>query len=271
MSNPHTKASAQKPATSHAPWYASHRAPLYFLVLSILCQIIGIGILSLVRDALVHPLLLLAMQALVAFFVARWLSLSLPWQLFNLLLAPGVILYTFLELPSGLAFAALVVAMLLYAPTFWTRVPYFPTHLKMYERILALIPADKELKFIDLGCGNARLLVFLAKSRPQASFVGVEISPLAYAAARLWVWGSGASNVTIQWRNFWNLSLEPFDVVYAFLAPGPMPGLWEKAQAEMQPGSVFITNTFTVDSSESETERIDVDESHQHALFVHRR
>jgi hypothetical protein len=40
--------------------------------------------------------------------------------------------------------------------------------------------------------------------------------------------------------------LGDYDVVYAFLSPAPMPRLWEKVQAEMQPGNLFISNSFPV-------------------------
>lgn len=269
--SPHVNTRRPDAAKPAPPWHASHRAPLYFLVLSILCQVIGIGILSLVQDALMHPLVLLGLHSLIAFFLARWLQLSLPWQLFNLLLAPGVILYSYLELPSGVALIALVLALLMYAPTFWTRVPYFPTHPKMYDRILQLIPGDKPIQVIDLGCGTGGLLLFLAAHRPLASFVGVEISPLAFIVAKLRALVAGHRNISIELKNFWNLSLGEFDVVYAFLAPGPMPGLWSKVQDEMKGGSIFITNTFAVDSDPHHTERIQVDGSHQDALYVHHR
>jgi hypothetical protein len=36
------------------------------------------------------------------------------------------------------------------------------------------------------------------------------------------------------------------DVVYAFLSPAPMKQLWAKAQAEMTPGSLFVSNSFPV-------------------------
>jgi len=248
--------------------YTSHRAPLYFLFFSILCQLIGIGVLSLVKDSLIHPASLLTLHSLLAFLVARWLKLSLPWQLFNLLLAPGVVLYSLLELPSGVATGALVLTLLMYAPTFWTRVPYFPTSPKMYDRILGLIPNDSPVKVLDLGCGMARLLGYLSGRRPDAKFVGVEISPLALLLGRIWMAIRGRKNVHLEFKNFWNLSLSEYDIVYAFLAPGPMPALWEKATEEMKPGSIFITNTFQV---EGKTESvIQVDDSHQNALYVHK-
>lgn len=256
-----------KNASAFPPVHLSHRAPLYFLVLSILCQLVGMGVLSMLQDLLVSPQVLLALHSILAFLLSRWLGLTLPWQLFNLLLAPSVVAYLYFELPSGWAFGALVVTLLLYAPTFWTRVPYFPTHPRLYDTVAGLIPTQKSVKVLDLGCGMGRLLNYLGKVRPDASFTGVEISPLAFALAKLWLRLNGRENVSVRLKNFWNMSLADYDIVYAFLAPGPMPALWEKAREEMKPGSVFITNTFQVEGSE--TRKIETGERHQHTIYVH--
>lgn len=236
------------------PFHTSHRAPLYFLALSVVCQFGGVAILSLVQEAILSPVLLLGLHSVVAFLLARVLRLSFPWQIFNLLLAPGVILYSYFNLPAGFAFGALAVTVLLYAPTFWTRVPYYPTTPHLYEVIAEQLPQEGTFRFLDLGCGLGRLLNYLSKVRPHGTFVGVEISPLAYVAARSWMALSGRSHVTIAWKNFWNISLADYDVVYAFLAPGPMPALWQKVKEEMKPGSRFITNTFAVEDYSEQSE-----------------
>jgi hypothetical protein len=44
----------------------------------------------------------------------------------------------------------------------------------------------------------------------------------------------------------WNANLAAYDIVYAYLSPAPMPALWDKARAEMKPGSLLISNTFAV-------------------------
>ncbi|MDP3440867.1 MAG: class I SAM-dependent methyltransferase, partial [Azonexus sp.] len=56
----------------------------------------------------------------------------------------------------------------------------------------------------------------------------------------------GRPNISWRWEDMWQVRLDDFDVVYAFLSPAPMPRLWEKIQAEMKPGSLFISNSFPV-------------------------
>ena len=46
--------------------------------------------------------------------------------------------------------------------------------------------------------------------------------------------------------SLWNLPLGEYRVVYAFLSPAPMQALWAKAQREMKPGTILISNTFRI-------------------------
>ena len=50
----------------------------------------------------------------------------------------------------------------------------------------------------------------------------------------------------VTWGDFQNLDLVCYDVVYAYLSPAAMPGLWVKASREMRAGSLLISNSFAV-------------------------
>jgi hypothetical protein len=54
------------------------------------------------------------------------------------------------------------------------------------------------------------------------------------------------NNCHIRFQSIWKADLSKFDVVYCFLSPVPMPGIWEKAKAEMKKGSLLISNTFEI-------------------------
>jgi predicted O-methyltransferase YrrM len=53
-------------------------------------------------------------------------------------------------------------------------------------------------------------------------------------------------NCRIRYQSLWNVDLAEYDVVYCFLSPAPMPELWKKAQAELRPGALLISNTFEI-------------------------
>jgi len=132
---------------------------------------------------------------------------------------------------------------LLFAPTIYSGVPYYPTHRKVYDEIRKLLPTDKAFHFIDLGCGDGRLLAYLASHFPNATFSGCELSPLAwfFAKVRCFYYGS---RVNIQFKDLWSTEITKADFIYNFLAPPVMPRLWMKLSVEAKPGSTLISNAF---------------------------
>ena len=48
----------------------------------------------------------------------------------------------------------------------------------------------------------------------------------------------------IRLGSLWDTDLAAYDAVYAYLSPAPMARLWDKVQAEMRPGGLFVSNSF---------------------------
>ena len=71
----------------------------------------------------------------------------------------------------------------------------------------------------------------------------------------------------MQWRSLWKVELAEFDVAFAFLSPVPMTALWQKALAEMRPGTLFISSSFGV-PGQTPDRVIKVDDSRQTQLLV---
>lgn len=254
-------------------------APLGFLLQSVLCQVIALGGSLAIRGAWpavapVVPLgapwvaaVLIGIQALIAWLIARGIKLPPVWQIFNLALVPAIASLASFELPTLPLSILVAIVALLYLPTFWTRVPYYPTSTKTYAEIAHHLPIDREFTFIDLGCGFGPLLRFLARRAPRGRFLGVEISPLAFVGAFL-----GAlmvRNLRIRYRSIWSVDLGAYDVVYAFLAPGPMAELWAKVEQEMRPGTVFISNTFPAPAPADQV--IEIADRRAARLYLYRR
>jgi hypothetical protein len=59
------------------------------------------------------------------------------------------------------------------------------------------------------------------------------------------------------------------DIVYAFLSPRVMPRLWQKAQAEMRPGTLLVSSSFPVPDAIPE-QVIDVPDRRGTRLFCYR-
>lgn len=239
--------------------------PRLSFTLTVLIQIGCASIVYLCLDRLNHPLLLILCDSTLAYFAARWLHLSRPWQLLNLILPLGIVLTIITNPPTWLPIAILLLLALIYLPTFWTHVPYYPTNLEMYKVVAARLPCDSSFLFVDLGCGFGGLLSYLSHSFPKGNFVGYEISPLPLFISKLKAVKRG--NLKIVGKNFWHQSLSEFDFVYTFLAPPPMAKVWEKVRAEMKDGSIFMTNSFPVPVPADEEESLEG--SRQSKLYIH--
>lgn len=214
------------------------------LIAQVFGALIAVGLIALAYPKLFDsPLAVAGIQGLCAAFTSRKLDAPPWWQPIHLLFMPLVVLGGRLELHPAWYLAAFLLTLLIFWRTDRSRVPLYLSSKQAAEALADLLPAQP-CSVADLGCGNGALLGRLARLRPDCRFLGVEHAPLPWAWARL---SAGRlSNCTIRCDDFWRLSLEPFDVVYAFLSPAPMPRLWAKACAEMSPGALLVSNSFVI-------------------------
>jgi hypothetical protein len=110
-------------------------------------------------------------------------------------------------------------------------------------------------------------LTHLAKVRPDGSYVGVEAAPLPFLWSWLRIRLGGSRNIRVNWGNLWDCDLSQYDVVFAYLSPVPMKDLWQKARAEMRPGTLFISSTFAV-PGQSPHESVQLDDLHNSTLHI---
>ncbi|RMG45239.1 MAG: class I SAM-dependent methyltransferase [Candidatus Dadabacteria bacterium] len=227
----------------------SIKSSLYYLLFSLLAQSVGFAAGLVASEYLgVTGIALSLIHGIVACIISRWLKMPPAWQAANLLLPPGIVLYVELKLPAGILLLAFIITVLIYLPVIWSGIPYYPTSRKTYAEIAKLLPADKSFTMLDIGCGFSGLLFYLSKRFPEGKFTGVEIGPVPYLLSKLKTIVFRPKNVEILFKDFWKMDFSSYDVIYAFLAPGPMERLWQKVKSEMKPGSIFITNTFEVEA-----------------------
>jgi hypothetical protein len=81
--------------------------------------------------------------------------------------------------------------------------------------------------------------------------------------------GLKRSRVRFMRRDYASLDLAEFDVVFAFLSPAAMPGLWQQAQAQMRSGSLFISLSFAVDTRQPD-HVVALAEGARHTLYAWR-
>lgn len=190
-------------------------------------------------------------QGLLAATLGRYLGLSRWWFGLNLLFVPALLLSRGSELPAWVFLLGFVLVLLLNWNSVSERVPLYLSGAPTRQALIGLLqqqPAD--FRFIDLGCGPGSALLALARQFPQAQFVGVETAPLSFALA--WLRALRQPNCLVRLENLWRTDLSTYDVVYCFLSPAPMARLWDKAQAQMRPGSLLVSNSFEVPEQPAE-------------------
>ena len=207
---------------------------------ALLAHLPGLALAALLLTVGVPQPVLALFVGLVAAALAVYLKLPSWWRLINLLFVPLLWLGLAAELDSRWFLAGFVLLALTSLGAVRTRVPLYLSSDSAAAELARRLPKNGRL--MDLGCGLGGPLAKVATSRPDARLAGVEAAPLNWLIARIRLMG----RADVQLDSLWEADLSECDVVYAYLSPAPMARLWQKVQAEMKPGSLFVSNSFPV-------------------------
>jgi hypothetical protein len=180
---------------------------------------------------------LVAATCAVAF--SALLGLAPWWLAINALFLPVLSWGVALQMSPLWALGALVALMLVYGRIWKSRVPLFFSSGRAQDALAELLPAG-EHAFLDVGCGDGRVLARLAAAHPDYRFEGIEQALVPWLLARIRCW-AGKIECRIRRGNLWKLHLGAYDIVYAYLSPAVMPEFWAKARQEMRPGSLLVS------------------------------
>jgi SAM-dependent methyltransferase len=213
---------------------------------ALLAQALAFVVLvALARLGLRLPALLwVLLQAVLAVFLSRWLDLGPRWIFMQAALPFLVRAFWGAPIPSWVYLALFLALTLVFGGGLLSRVPLYHASEDAWQKLETLLPEGPGSRFVDLGCGFGGPVAHLARARPDATFIGVEASPLTWLVA--WLRCLPRPNAHIRLGSLWRTNLEGFDVAYAFLSPVPMPALWAKARREMRPGSRLVSHSFEV-------------------------
>lgn len=192
-----------------------------------------------------HPMDWALLQGVVAAALGYGLRMEVWWIPIHGLFVPGLVLALAFELPPQYALVLFCLLGSVYWGVCGNRVPLFLSSPGAARAVAELLPRDRSFAFLDLGCGLGGVLAHAARARPLGWFYGVELAPVPFLLCRLRAALIGR-NCSVRWEDYWNLDFGRYDVIYAYLSPAAMPGLWQKASREMRPGSVLVSNGFAV-------------------------
>jgi SAM-dependent methyltransferase len=211
-------------------------------------------------------LMLVAVQALLAAGLSFLLRLQVWWLWIALVfpVALGLALHLG-DLPAWPFAAGFALLYLFFSNTARERVPLYLSNRQTAQALCQLMRDRGANRFIDLGCGFGGVVRTVAGDGHTAS--GVETAPMAFLIARALSALTRRGKIIRQ--DLWTVDLSGVDVVYAFLSTEPMPALYRKAQAEMKPGSLLVSNSFAVEGIEPQ-EVWELPDRRRTQLFLYR-
>jgi len=122
--------------------------------------------------------------------------------------------------------------------------PYVPTTMKDIDRIFKIAHLKKNQVFLDLGCGDGRIVRYAVKHF-QVRGVGTEINTLLIYWARFLSW---MNKLTIDYKfsNMVKDSLPKADVIYIFLMPNLIDKISDKLLEQLNQKTMIISHGFKI-------------------------
>ena len=142
--------------------------------------------------------------------------------------------------------AALAVILLIVIPALALGVAPAMTSTKVRAVMLEAVPDDIEDTIFELGSGWGTLAFALARRFPRCPVRAFEISPVPwlYSLARQLL--APEPNLSIHLSDLHRAPLVEATLVVCYLHPRAMADLKPRFEAELQPGSLVLSNTFAV-------------------------
>lgn len=118
--------------------------------------------------------------------------------------------------------------------------PFEPTRNKKVKKMIKLAKIKKGDRAVDLGSGDGRIVIALAKSGANAH--GYEINPILVLLSRWRIKRAGLKGKAfIHWKNFWNVNFRKYNVVMLFQFHTIMDRLGKKLRKELKSKSRIIS------------------------------
>lgn len=138
--------------------------------------------------------------------------------------------------------------------------PYVPTKRKIVQNILKRAGLKKGYRFIDIGCGDGRI-VEEAVSTFGASGVGIDINPLLILRARIRAKLKKLKNIKYITGDIKKLDLSNYNMIYVFLMPKFIEEISLQLEKALLNKTIIISHGFKVNKLQKHLKRIVADKS----------
>lgn len=152
------------------------------------------------------------------------------------------------------SFFILFFVVILFIMFFWmasammAKVPFISVPNSILPDIQKALNIKPGSVVYDLGCGDARVLFYLAKNNPDSKFIGIENSSFPYAIAKLNQWlnkkNGSKGDVQILRKDFFQHDLSDATHIFLYLYPNVMDDMIGKLDRELKPECRVVSASF---------------------------
>lgn len=146
-----------------------------------------------------------------------------------------------LALLSFLIWASGYIISLIFS--YFAGAPYVGTTQRDLARILETFPQESESQFVELGCGDGRVMRAFVK-KYGCTAMGVDINPFVIWKGRIIARIHRLSRVDFHRSNLIGFDLSHADTIYLFLFPKLIADLEDTIRKTVRPGSLLISHGF---------------------------
>ncbi|MFA6999625.1 MAG: class I SAM-dependent methyltransferase [Candidatus Paceibacterota bacterium] len=128
------------------------------------------------------------------------------------------------------------------------KVPFVGVPVKTLKDIKKALLLKEGNVFYDLGCGDGRVLFYLAKNNPNIEYIGIENSLFPFILASIQNWWqkkiNNINNIKIIKGDFFKIDLSKATHIFTYLYPNVMDDLLPKFDKEFKSGAKLVSMSF---------------------------
>lgn len=125
----------------------------------------------------------------------------------------------------------------------YTGVPYVPTPPNVVEAMITAARIKPKETVVDLGAGDARLLIAAKTAVPSIKARGCELAPTIWLLAKLRIW-LAVKDVSLRIGDAFYQDIRDADVVFLYMMPEVLRKLEPKFTKELKKGARVVSHAF---------------------------
>ncbi|HBI25872.1 MAG: hypothetical protein UT41_C0002G0011 [Candidatus Wolfebacteria bacterium GW2011_GWC2_39_22] len=129
--------------------------------------------------------------------------------------------------------------------------PFIPVPDGALPLLKRITPPSTGAIIYDLGCGDGKIVLYLATLFPEATYIGIEYDLLPYLIAK--VKTRKHSNITIRFKNIFKEDLTKADILITYLFPELLDKLLPKLEKELKKGVYVYSFDYAFRKKEAQT------------------